>query len=146
METRLRSAGIWISGGQILLESLLDREIWGIPGGSVESGESIEDACVREYREEIGLEIECGRLTIVHENFWNDDGRVIREYGFYFIISPTADLSGSPNIVSLEGSLQFRWHSLTDLQYIQFVPLALRDYLPDLPGHTLFVSTREGSD
>lgn len=59
MITRLRSAGIWISAGQILLESLADREIWGIPGGFVEECEPVEQACTREYHEEMGLRVEC---------------------------------------------------------------------------------------
>ena len=143
METRLRSAGILISGTDILLESLIDREVWGIPGGGVETKESIEDACLREYKEEIGLAVECSRLAIVHENFWNDAGQDVREYGFYFIVAPTLGLGFRPEIMSLEGNLQFRWHPLSGLGKIQFVPFVLRDLLPDLPESTLFLSTRE---
>jgi hypothetical protein len=39
--------------------------------------------------------------------------------------------------MSREGRLQFRWHSLTELPNIHFVPLALRDFLPDLPPYTI---------
>ena len=143
VETILRSAGIWIKDAHILLESLTDREVWGIPGGSVEPGESIEQACVREYDEETGLAVKCDRLAIVHEYSWNDNGQAVREYGFYFIVSPAEDAGGQPVVASLEGHLQFRWCAISELPKIDFVPGALRDYLTDLPGDTVFVSTRD---
>jgi 8-oxo-dGTP diphosphatase len=36
--------------------------LWSIPGGRIESGESDEQAVVREVREETGLDVTCGRL------------------------------------------------------------------------------------
>ena len=143
VETRLRSAGIWIEDGHILLESLADREVWGIPGGSVESGESIEQACAREYDEETGLAVKCDRLAIIHEQFWNEDGQPVREYCFYFMVSPAADVGSQPVVASREGHLQFRWFAISELPKIDFVPRALGDYLTDIPGDTLFVSTRD---
>jgi len=36
--------------------------LWSVPGGRIESGETDEQAVIREVREETGLEVECGPL------------------------------------------------------------------------------------
>lgn len=43
--------------GRILLQRRVDTGLWGIPGGSMELGESFEDAAIREVREETGLDV-----------------------------------------------------------------------------------------
>jgi ADP-ribose pyrophosphatase YjhB (NUDIX family) len=145
MKATIRVAGIWISNGKVLLESLADREVWGIPGGSLEAGESLEAGCQREYREETEIEMTCVRLALVHEHFWQDDGSPILEYGFYFVVEPTNLSDGSRSEVkSLEGHLIFRWFDLGELPGIEFVPKSIRQSLAELGTQTVFVSTREG--
>ena len=143
MKTLLRSAGIWISDRGILLESLKDRDVWGIPGGFVEEGESVEEACLREYLEETGVRVLCTRLVIIHEQFWNYEGQPVREYGFYFLVRPANGTEALPVVKSIEEHLKIEWHPLSDLPGIDFVPAVLQPYLSDLPGDTLFISSNE---
>ena len=43
---------------QVLLQRRKDNELWGIPGGSLEPGESLEETAIRETFEEVGLVID----------------------------------------------------------------------------------------
>jgi 8-oxo-dGTP diphosphatase len=51
--------------GRILLVKPTYKPGWEIPGGMVEANESPVQACLREAREEIGLEVNLGRLLCV---------------------------------------------------------------------------------
>lgn len=48
--------------GQILLHHRVDRDWWGLPGGAMELGESLEQTARREVLEEVGLT--CGNLKL----------------------------------------------------------------------------------
>lgn len=41
-----------------------------LPGGAIELGESIENALVREFKEETGLKVKIGKLITVKEDFF----------------------------------------------------------------------------
>jgi 8-oxo-dGTP pyrophosphatase MutT (NUDIX family) len=92
MITRHRVAGLLVVDGAILLEATVGTELWGVPGGRLEDDESLIDGCRRELVEEIGIAVVCDSLAIVHESFWNDRGRIVREYGFYFRVTPETPL------------------------------------------------------
>lgn len=49
--------------GRVLLTRREDFEVWCLPGGGVEAGESLAEAAVRETREETGLEVALTRLV-----------------------------------------------------------------------------------
>jgi ADP-ribose pyrophosphatase YjhB (NUDIX family) len=69
--------------GRVLLCHRRDYDVWNLPGGGVEVGETPWDAVVREVREETGLEVVVERLAGVY--CWPADGEVI----FSFVCRPT---------------------------------------------------------
>ena len=54
--------------GKILLTQRADNGLWCLPGGKMESGESVEECCQREVLEETGLEVETRRLIGIYSN------------------------------------------------------------------------------
>ena len=71
MATHIRpgvAAIIQDAKGRILLQRRSDNGLWGLPGGSVEIGESVGNAIVREVREETGLTVDVVRLVGVYSD------------------------------------------------------------------------------
>jgi 8-oxo-dGTP pyrophosphatase MutT (NUDIX family) len=60
------SAVIFDARGRLLLQQRSDGGQWGLPGGSVEIGESVQEAVIREVREETGLRVAPGRLIGIY--------------------------------------------------------------------------------
>lgn len=57
--------------GEILLQKRSKTDdIWGLPGGAVEFGESIEEAAIREIKEETGLDISVDYLIGVYSKYF----------------------------------------------------------------------------
>jgi ADP-ribose pyrophosphatase YjhB (NUDIX family) len=54
--------------GWILLHQRSDNGFWALPGGGLDLGESYAECCVREVREETGLEVEILRLVGIYSN------------------------------------------------------------------------------
>jgi ADP-ribose pyrophosphatase YjhB (NUDIX family) len=70
--------------GRIVLQRRADNDLWALPGGGMELGESLADTVRREVREETGLEVEPSYVVGVYTDpahvFAYDDGEVRQEY------------------------------------------------------------------
>jgi len=75
--------GVVVRDGRVLLirrgkPPLLGR--WMIPGGTVELGETLVEALVREMAEETGLHVEPGQILTVADRIDRDGGRVTHHF------------------------------------------------------------------
>jgi ADP-ribose pyrophosphatase YjhB (NUDIX family) len=74
--------------GRIALVHRKDNDLWALPGGGMELGESIEDCAVREVKEETGLDVEITGLVGVYTNPHHvmkyDDGEVRQQFSLCY--------------------------------------------------------------
>ena len=94
------------------------RGLWGLPGGAVELGESVQTALRREVREECGLEVEIGPLLAVFEPIQHDEAGRVR---FHYVVLDYAAYPRGGELRAGDDAAQSRW-----------VPLAKLDALPML--------------
>lgn len=84
---------------------------WSIPGGSVEIGETLEEAVRREVKEETNLDVEVGKLAGLTDLIVKKDGVLTWHYVLinYFATA----LDGEP--VAATDVSECRWVKLSDL-------------------------------
>lgn len=86
------SAQVYDSTGEkILLTKRGDNGRWCLPGGQLDSGESVSETCAREVLEETGLVVEVGHLIAVYSSpnmvLFYDDEHKYQVVSFHFAVS-----------------------------------------------------------
>jgi len=108
--------------GRILLIHKVDNNLWALPGGGHDPGESITDTVIREVKEETGLDVEVVRLVGTYTNprhvMAYDDGEVRQQFSLCF---EARWIGGTPREDGTE-TKEVRWVSPTDLEELSIHP------------------------
>ncbi|MFC7612292.1 NUDIX domain-containing protein [Actinokineospora soli] len=108
--------------GRVLLIHKVDNDLWALPGGGHEPGESIVDTVVREVREETGVEVEVvgfvGTYTNPRHVMAYDDGEVRQQFSLCFL---GRQIGGSPREDGTE-SKEVRWVRPEDVPGLNIHP------------------------
>jgi ADP-ribose pyrophosphatase YjhB (NUDIX family) len=120
---------------RILLIKRRDNDLWALPGGGMDLGESIVETAVREVKEETGLDIEVIGLIGVYTNprhvIAYTDGEVRQQFSLCF----TTRLIGGQLHVDSE-STDIAWTRPQDIESLSMHPsmrLRIQHYLEQRP-------------
>ncbi len=111
--------------GRALIAKRSDQEdflpgYWELVGGRVETGESVEQACIREVEEESGLQVKI--LRPYHEfNYTIPDGRYV--CGTVFLCCPQQ----KPQVTLSEEHQKYAWISVDELKDVSPMTDKMRD-------------------
>lgn len=85
--------------GEVLLQSRTDRDLWGLPGGCQELGETFKDTVIREVKEETNLDVEEKDIELIdivsgnsRRNSYSNGDVVINNTALYCIRKYSGEL------------------------------------------------------
>jgi ADP-ribose pyrophosphatase len=104
-----------------------DANMWEVPAGIIDAGETPRDAAVRELGEELGFDVDPSRLRELGGFTWPSPG-LIAERHYYFMIDLTGERQGVP---TEDGSPLERAACIVDLPVEELLARCRRGELHD---------------
>jgi ADP-ribose pyrophosphatase YjhB (NUDIX family) len=81
------------------------KDLWSVPGGKVEAGETLAAACAREVREETGLDVDVGAEVVVVERSGE---------GYHYVIHDFLARVRGGTLAAGDDSAEARWVTLDE--------------------------------
>jgi nucleoside triphosphatase len=81
------------------------RGTWGVPGGKLDWGESLEEALLREFREEVALDLQQVRFALLQEAILDSQFHVPA----HFVLVNYYAFSASTQVVPNEEIVEWAW-------------------------------------
>ncbi|OUB30101.1 DNA mismatch repair protein MutT [Bacillus thuringiensis serovar yunnanensis] len=116
---------VMIKNEKILVAEYIGHHYF-LPGGHVEIGESVENALIRELREELGVNCSIQQFLGVIENQWQDKEVLHHEINHIFEVE-SQDLHTDLTPKSSESHLAFHWidYNKEALNHYEIMPMPL---------------------
>lgn len=115
-----RAGALIVKDRKVLLmhQILGDEDFYTLPGGTWEKGETIEETCQREVKEEFGIDVDVGKLVFLLDTK--------TRIAFYFACeTETTDIQlGGPEKDRMTEQEQYHveWLDLDDVAKVNFIP------------------------
>lgn len=143
-----RSTGVLFRDGKILIQRGINDTEFALPGGHVAWGETSAETLVREYKEELGVDISVGRLIWVEEVFWKWGEREAHTICHYHLVTLTIPsqipmISIFKSLETDESRLIFQWVDIEELQNYKIYPVFLKDKITNLSDEIEHFVTRD---
>ncbi len=129
------SAGVLIRNGKILVRRERGGEEYALPSGKIKLGETSKQALVREYAEETGVDISCGRLLWIEESLRRDGENNASALNFYYMVELSgADIPDTGEFVPQRENerVLYIWLPLENIDKVKIYPEFLSGELSDL--------------
>lgn len=124
-----RVAGICIQNGKVLLQKPDNDTAFAFPGGHVTFGETNAQTLIREFKEEIGVDVSVGDLKWIGEIFFPWGNKPCHQICLYYNIGITSDnipfegmFIGSEQLEGRAFNLEFHWVPCEELENIEVYP------------------------
>lgn len=95
------------------------REHWSLPGGSQETGETLEECAIRELREETGIEAQELEFAAVRDRMQFDDNNEIR---FHFVLATYIATRFTGEAVADDDAKDCGWFSIDEMKRLKTTP------------------------
>ena len=133
MRQPIRAVAIIIKNNEVLLMHRInqDKEYYVFPGGGVEDNETVEEAVLRELKEETSLKVKIHQL-LYHHHIIGDTNDSDQYFYLCDFISGTPQLSEGDELEENRNGTDFYeplWYPLIKLQETLLYPLEIRDWL-----------------
>ena len=99
-----------------------ERDMWEFPGGTLEYGERMRDALVREFREEYGVTIEVGELLTVVDHLLDDEHQQWVAPAYLCRV-----IEGTPAICEPDECVEIGWFTLETIPPDETLTLVTRE-------------------
>lgn len=124
----VRSCGILIKDGKILVSNEDDGTVT-LSGGAVKTGETTDEAIVREFKEESGLDdVKVIKLIAVIENFLKYKDADYHQFMYVYSLDLKNQSLNLPTLTQ-EEKMFTKWVDVTSLNSINFRPSVINEIL-----------------
>jgi 8-oxo-dGTP pyrophosphatase MutT (NUDIX family) len=130
--------GVLLHDGCLLMTRIRSSGKWGLPGGGVELGERLEDALLRELREETGISAEIERFERFEQAFFYYDphDEAYHALQFFYRCRPLTTTLATDDQIEDGEAIAPSWVPLRELHQgnVQHYSRFIVGY--DFPGHS----------